>query len=164
MTRPGVSCTAVAIQNSSEWPCSMCPFLQLRLVGVRTSYIYFSNISWTSWVLDPITNPYLGSPSWLYPVILWSEQTLGTIFMNWAWQKWCHRTSETRAKKASSAPTFGTFTLGTQPPCYEKAQVTWRSTRGEKPKLPTEHPGRQLAPAPQPRECAILETDPPALS
>ena len=40
MTMPGVSCTAVATQNSSEWPCSMCPFPQLRLVGVRTSYIY----------------------------------------------------------------------------------------------------------------------------
>ena len=40
MITPEVSYTAVAIQNSSEWPCSMCPFLQLRLVGVRTSYIY----------------------------------------------------------------------------------------------------------------------------
>ena len=39
MTVPEVSCTAVAAQNSSEWPCSMCPFPQLRLVGVRTSYI-----------------------------------------------------------------------------------------------------------------------------
>ena len=28
-----VSCTAVATQNSSEWPCSMLPFPQLRLVG-----------------------------------------------------------------------------------------------------------------------------------
>ena len=25
MTVPGVSCTAVAVQNTSEWPCSMCP-------------------------------------------------------------------------------------------------------------------------------------------
>ena len=32
----------------------------LRLVGVRTSYIHFSNISWTPRVLDPITNPFLG--------------------------------------------------------------------------------------------------------
>ena len=39
----------------------------LRLVGVRTSYIYFSNISWTPWVLDPITNPFLGPSSWLHP-------------------------------------------------------------------------------------------------
>ena len=62
MTMPEVSCTAVAVPISSEWPCSRCPFPQLRLVGVRTSYIYFSNISWTPWVLDPITNPYLGSP------------------------------------------------------------------------------------------------------
>ena len=70
---PGVSCKAVAIQNSSEWPCSMCPFPQLRLVGVRTSYIYFSNISWTPWVLDPITNPYLGPSSWLHPVSPWGK-------------------------------------------------------------------------------------------
>ena len=39
----------------------------LRLVGLRTSYIYFSNISWTPWVLDPITNPFLGPSSWLHP-------------------------------------------------------------------------------------------------
>ena len=47
MTMPEGSCKAVAVQNSSEWPCSKCPFPQLRLVGVRTFYIYFSNISWT---------------------------------------------------------------------------------------------------------------------
>ena len=28
MTMPGVSCTAVAMQNSSEWPCSRCPLPQ----------------------------------------------------------------------------------------------------------------------------------------
>ena len=33
MTMPDVSCIAIAIQNISEWPCSMCPFPQLRLVG-----------------------------------------------------------------------------------------------------------------------------------
>ena len=68
MTMPKVSCIAVATQNSSEWPCSMCPFPQLRLVGVRTSYIYCSSISWTPWVLDPMTNPYLGYPCWRHPV------------------------------------------------------------------------------------------------
>ena len=57
---PEVICTAVAVQNSSEWPCSMCPISKLRLVGVRTSYIYFSNISWTPGVLGPITNPIWG--------------------------------------------------------------------------------------------------------
>ena len=41
MTMPEVICTAVAIQNSSEWPCSKCPFPQLRLVGVKTSYVFF---------------------------------------------------------------------------------------------------------------------------
>ena len=68
MTMPGVSCKAVATQNSSEWPCSMCPIPPwLRPVGVRTSYIHFSNISWTPGVLDPITNPFLGPSSWLHP-------------------------------------------------------------------------------------------------
>ena len=33
MTMPEVSCKAVAMQNSSQWPCSMCPIPQLRLVG-----------------------------------------------------------------------------------------------------------------------------------
>ena len=74
MTMPGVSCKAVATQNSSEWPCSMCPIPPwLRLVGVRTSYIYFSNISWTPWALDPITNPFLGTSSWLHPASYWKQ-------------------------------------------------------------------------------------------
>ena len=47
----------------------------LRLVGVRTSYIYFSNISWTPWVLDPVTNPFLGPSSWLHP----ASQGVGEI-------------------------------------------------------------------------------------
>ena len=48
MTMPEVSCKAVAVLNSSQWLCSKYPFPQLRLVRVRTSYIYiFSNISWT---------------------------------------------------------------------------------------------------------------------
>ena len=76
MTVPGVSCKALATPNSSEWPCSMCPIL--RLVGVRTSYIYFSNISWTPWVLDPITNPFLGPSSWLHPAsIIIKKKRLG---------------------------------------------------------------------------------------
>ena len=85
MTMPGVSCTAVAVQNSSEWPCSLCPFPQLRLVGVRTSYIYFSNISWIPRVLDPVTNPYLGPP-------------LGCTLLQSYWQKalisWLYRMNE----------------------------------------------------------------------
>ena len=47
----------------------------LRLVGVRTSYIHCSNISWTPWALDPITNPFLGPSSWLHPA-----STLSTLF------------------------------------------------------------------------------------
>ena len=68
MTMPEVSCTAVAIQNSSQWPCSTCPIPQLRLVGVRTSYIYFSLIFpghsefWTLFQI-PICPPH-----WLHPV------------------------------------------------------------------------------------------------
>ena len=38
---PDISCKTVAMQNSSHWPCSMCPIPQLRLVGVRASYTYF---------------------------------------------------------------------------------------------------------------------------
>ena len=41
MTILEVICKTVAIQNNSEGPCSMHPIPQLRLVGVRTSYIYF---------------------------------------------------------------------------------------------------------------------------
>ena len=67
MTMPEVSCKAVAVQNSSEWPCSMCPFPQRRLVGVRTSYIYFSLIFpghpefWTTLQI-PIWDPPLDAP------------------------------------------------------------------------------------------------------
>ena len=41
MTMTEVSCKAVAMQNSSEWPCSISPILQLRFVGVRTFSLYF---------------------------------------------------------------------------------------------------------------------------
>ena len=69
MTMPEVSCKAVAVQNSFQWPCSMCPFPQLRLVGVRTSYIYFSLIFpeypefWA-----PLQIPVWAPPPWLHPV------------------------------------------------------------------------------------------------
>ena len=42
---------------------------------------YFSNISWTPWILDPITNPYLGPSSWLYPVSCLPG--LGEAFPTW---------------------------------------------------------------------------------
>ena len=34
--------------------------------GEDILYIFFS-ISWTPWVLDPITNPHFSSPAWLHP-------------------------------------------------------------------------------------------------
>ena len=67
---PEEGCKAVAVQNSSQWPCSMCPILQLRLVGVRMSskYIYF-NISWTTefWtpLQIPICPPTLAAPRYI---------------------------------------------------------------------------------------------------
>ena len=39
MTVLEVSCKTDAMQNNSQWPCSMCPIPQFRLVGVRTSHI-----------------------------------------------------------------------------------------------------------------------------
>ena len=49
MTIPEVIFKPVPIHNSSHGPFSMPPIPQLRLVRVRTSYIYvfFYNISWT---------------------------------------------------------------------------------------------------------------------
>ena len=44
MTILEVICKTVAMQNNSQWPYSMCPIPQFRLVGVRTSHIF--NISW----------------------------------------------------------------------------------------------------------------------
>ena len=80
MTMPEVSCKAVAVQNSSEWPRSMCPILQVGLVGVRTSYIYSSLIFpkhpefWT-----PLQIPIWGPPC-LHPVTLLLVQWKRIIF------------------------------------------------------------------------------------
>ena len=72
MTTPDISCTAVAVQNSSEWPCSMCPIPQLRLVGVRTSYVFFlifpGHLEFWTPLQIPIWGPPLGCtllhPDW----------------------------------------------------------------------------------------------------
>ena len=40
MTVLEVICKTVAIQNNFQWHCSMSAIPQLRLVGVRLSYIY----------------------------------------------------------------------------------------------------------------------------
>ena len=60
MTILEVICKTVAVQNNSQWPCSMCPIPLFRLVGVRTSYIF--NISWT-----PLQIP-LWRALWQHPV------------------------------------------------------------------------------------------------
>ena len=52
----------------------------LRPVGARTSYVHFSNISWTPRVLDPITNPFLEPSSWLHPA---------SILAIWTWILHC---------------------------------------------------------------------------
>ena len=69
MTILEVTCKTVAIQNNSQWLCSLCPIHQLRLVGVRTSYIYFffSNISWTL-SSRPRYKFLFGDLPWLHPV------------------------------------------------------------------------------------------------
>ena len=67
---PEVSCEAVAIQNNSQWPCSRRPNPQLRLVGVRTSFIYFF------YFLNTLSSPphyksFFARPPahlWLHPV------------------------------------------------------------------------------------------------
>ena len=60
MTMPELSCKTVAMQNSSQLPCSMCPIPKFRLVAVRTSYIYIF-ISWTL-SSGPHYKPLFGSP------------------------------------------------------------------------------------------------------
>ena len=72
MSMPEVSCKAVAVQNSSQWPCSMCPIPQFRLLGVRTTYIfkkkkYFqdtlsSEPHYKSLFGSPLAAPYYKSP------------------------------------------------------------------------------------------------------
>ena len=74
MTMPEVSCKVV-VQNSSEWPCFLCPIPPLRLAGVRTSYIYFSLIFpeypefWTPLQI-PIWGPPLAVPCYKISKIL----------------------------------------------------------------------------------------------
>ena len=42
MTMPEVSCKAVAMQNSSQWPCSMCRIPPVQTCeGEDILYIYF---------------------------------------------------------------------------------------------------------------------------
>ena len=75
-----VICKTLAIQNSSEWPCSMHPIPQLRLVGVRTSiYIYFFFLIfhehpaiWTPLQI-PIWAPPLATPCYIIAYIVIKE-------------------------------------------------------------------------------------------
>ena len=62
---PEVSCKAVAVQNSSEWPCFVCTIPQLWLVGVSEDilHIYFFLIFpghpelWTSLQIPTLGHP-----------------------------------------------------------------------------------------------------------
>ena len=70
MTTPEVGCKSVAIQNNSQWPCSMRP-IPSRLVGVRTSYIFFVLLLFPGhpefWT--PLQIPIWAPPQpWLCPV------------------------------------------------------------------------------------------------
>ena len=68
MTMPEVSCKAVAMQNSSQWPCSMCPIPQLRLVGGKDIlYIFFLIFPGYPEFWTPLQILIWGPP-WLYPV------------------------------------------------------------------------------------------------
>ena len=40
MTMPKVIFKTVAMQNNSQWICSMCPIPHFRPAGVRTSHIF----------------------------------------------------------------------------------------------------------------------------
>ena len=68
MTTTEVSYKTVAMQNNSQWPCSMCPSPQFRLVVVRTFYIFLifpeHHEFWT-----PLQISIWGSP-WLHSVTI----------------------------------------------------------------------------------------------
>ena len=68
-------------------PCVPSPLAQ-ACRGEDILYI-FSNISWTLWVLDPITNPFLGPSSWLHPASPWPT------FSFPHWHKNCKRQEPT---------------------------------------------------------------------
>ena len=76
MTVPGVSCKALATQNSSEWLCSICPFPVLRLVGVRTSYIFFLIFPEHLELGTPLQIPSYGPPLG-YTLLQFQEVALG---------------------------------------------------------------------------------------
>ena len=54
--------------------------------GEDILYIYISNISWTPWALDPITNPFLWPSSWLHPASGGRMKWLGKY--EWIALKW----------------------------------------------------------------------------
>ena len=79
MTMPEVSCNTVAMQNNSQWPCSMCPIPQFRLVGVRTYPILFLVFPGHPEVRTPLQIPIWGVP-WLHPVTICSYLSLDSEF------------------------------------------------------------------------------------
>ena len=77
MTVLEVICKTVAMQNSCQWPFSMCPIPQLRLVGVKTSYIFFFSYFLDTLSSEPHYKSLFGAPSWLYPVTESQEENVG---------------------------------------------------------------------------------------
>ena len=64
----GVSCTAVAVQNSSQWPCSMCPFPSSDLWGWGDPIYIFLIFPGHLEFWTPLQILAWGPPSWLHPV------------------------------------------------------------------------------------------------
>ena len=62
MTMPEVTFKTVAIQNSSPWPCSMCPFPQLRLWGWGHPIYIFLIFPGCLEFWTPLQIPIWGSP------------------------------------------------------------------------------------------------------
>ena len=71
MAMPRVICKTVAMQNNSQWPCSMYPIPQFILVGVRTSYIFYISLDSLSSV--PHCKFLFGGGPWLHPVTVMNQ-------------------------------------------------------------------------------------------
>ena len=69
MITPEVSCKAVAVQNSSQWPCSMCPIPPAQTGGGEDIiYILFSLIFPEHPESGTHYKSLFGDPPWLHAV------------------------------------------------------------------------------------------------